>query len=61
MSILQTILYYIARELKFDYLISTAHPDNIASRKTLEKIGLEPVKTTTVANGYLRKIYLKKL
>lgn len=38
-----------------------AHPDNKSSLKTLEKVGLEFIKTSTVANGHLRDVYLKKL
>ncbi len=51
----------LAKELKFDYIISMAHPDNIASCKTLEKVGLEFLKETTLSNGFLRKLYIKKL
>lgn len=51
----------LAKEMKFDYIISMAHPDNIASKKSLEKIGLKYVKTTTVNGKYLRDIYMKKL
>ena len=38
-----------------------AHPDNIASCKTLEKIGLEYVKQTILSNGFSRKLYMKKI
>lgn len=51
----------LARELGFDYVISMAHPDNIGSNKALQRLGLEYVKTTTVANGHLRDIYQMKL
>lgn len=47
-----------AKQLGFDYVISMAHPDNTASLKSLEKVGLKHIKTTTVANGYLRDIYM---
>lgn len=60
-TVLQTILYYLARELKYDYIMSMAHPDNKSSLKTLEKVGLKYVKTCSVANGHLRDVYLKKL
>lgn len=60
-TILQTIEFYLAKELKFDYIISMAHPNNIGSCKTLEKVGLEFVKETTLSNGFLRKLYMKKL
>ncbi len=58
---LQTMEMELAKELKFDYIISMAHPDNIASCKTLEKIGLEFVKETQLSNGFLRKLYMKKI
>ena len=58
---LQTIELNLAKELGFDYIISMAHPNNIGSCKTLEKIGLDYVKETTLSNGFLRKLYMKKL
>ena len=60
-TILQTIEFYLARELGFDYIISMAHPDNVGSCKTLERVGLEFVRETTLSNGFLRKLYMKKL
>jgi RimJ/RimL family protein N-acetyltransferase len=60
-SELHKIQYDLAKELGFDYIISMAHPDNVGSLKALQKIGLEYVKTTTVANGHLRDVYCKKL
>ena len=51
----------MAKELKFDYIISMSHPDNIASCKTLERVGLEFVKETRLSNGFLRKLYMKKI
>lgn len=58
---LQTIETELAKELKFDYIISMAHPDNIGSQKTLEKVGLNFIKETRLSNGFLRKLYMKKL
>lgn len=58
---LQTIELELAKELGFDYIISVAHPNNIGSCKTLEKVGLEFVKETTLSNGFLRKLYILKL
>ena len=60
-SLSQTLEMNLAKELKFDYIISMAHPDNIASCKTLEKIGLEFVKETKLSNGFLRRLYMKKV
>ena len=58
---LQTMEMELAKELGFDYIISMAHPDNVGSCKTLERVGLEYVKETTLSNGFLRKLYMKKL
>lgn len=58
---LQTIELNLAKELGFDYVISMGHPDNIGSCKTLEKIGLDFVKQTTLSNGFQRRLYMKKL
>jgi RimJ/RimL family protein N-acetyltransferase len=58
---LQKMEMELAKELGFDYIISMAHPDNVASCKTLEKIGLEFVKETKLTNGFLRRLYMKKL
>lgn len=58
---LQTMEMELAKYLGFDYIISMAHPDNIGSCKTLERVGLEFVRETTLSNGFLRKLYMKKL
>lgn len=58
---LQTMELELARKLGFDYIISMAHPDNIGSQKTLEKVGLNFVKETKLSNGFLRKLYVLKL
>lgn len=58
---LQTIELELAKKLEFDYIISMAHPDNIGSQKTLEKVGLNFIKETRLSNGFLRKLYMKKL
>lgn len=58
---LQTIELELARKLGFDYIISMAHPNNIGSCKTLERVGLNFVKETKLSNGFLRKLYMLKL
>ena len=58
---LQTIELELAKNLGFDYIISMAHPDNIGSCKTLERVGLEFIKETRLSNGFLRKLYMLKL
>ena len=58
---LQKIELQLAKTLNFDYIISMAHPKNIGSLKTLEKIGLQFVKETRLTNGFLRSLYMLKL
>lgn len=58
---LQTVELELARKLGFDYIISMAHPDNVGSCKTLEKVGLKFVKETKLSNGFLRKLYMLKI
>lgn len=58
---LQTIELNLAKDLGFDYIISMAHSNNVGSCKTLERVGLEFVKETTLSNGFLRRLYMKKL
>jgi len=50
-----------AKRLGFDYVISMTHPDNIASLKSFQKLGMEYVKTCSVADGHLRDTYWIKL
>ena len=49
-----------AKELGFDYLIATIHPENTASVKAAKKLGMEYVKTIQEGE-YLRDIYCLKL
>ena len=58
---LQIIEMELAKQLGFDYIISMAHPDNVGSCKTLEKVGLNFVRETRLSNGFLRKLYMLKL
>ena len=58
---LQTIEIELAQKLGFDYVISMAHPNNVSSCKTLEKVGLNFIKETRLSNGFLRRLYMKKL
>lgn len=58
---LQGMLLELAKGEDFDYIISMAHPDNIGSWKTLEKVGLKYHDEAKVAGGFLRKLYMLKL
>lgn len=58
---LQKLELKIAKKRGFDYIISMAHPDNVGSCKTLERVGLNFVGEQKVANGFLRNLYMLKL
>ena len=47
----------LARELGFDYIMTMAHPENTASLKNIQKLGLTFVKQTRLSNGFLRDLY----
>lgn len=51
----------LAKNMKFDYVISMAHPDNEASKRNLTKLGLKYVKQEVVNEIYLRDIYIMKI
>lgn len=51
----------LAKDMGFDYIISMAHPDNIGSKKSLMKLGLQYVKQATVNEKFLRDIFMMKL
>lgn len=50
----------LINELNFDYIISTVHPENIASNKIVQKLGFELYDTLTTQSGFLRNLYWKK-
>ncbi|MBR7110629.1 MAG: GNAT family N-acetyltransferase [Clostridia bacterium] len=54
-------LIEIAKEQGIEYLVATAHPDNIASNKSLAKIGMECKTQIIRAGKYLRNVYMIKL
>jgi len=57
---LQDRLIDLARKSRFDYVLSTVHPENVSSLKTLSK-ELDVLKTFTNKDGYLRNLMIKKL
>lgn len=61
MKQLMAILKDLAIEQKYDYIVTMAHPDNTASNKMIEKIGLQYVKTTLVHEIFKRNLYQMKL
>jgi len=58
---LQNLLIKEANNLKFNYIIATVHPENIASNKVIIKSGMQLNKTVFLNNGYYRHIYVKKI
>ena len=44
-----------------DILVATAHPDNIPSNKSFEKLGFKKCCTKTLWGDYLRNIYMKNV
>ena len=60
MKELQKRLIKEAEEQEIEYILATAHPENVPSNKTLESTGAKIVKTTKLGE-YLRNIYLLKL
>lgn len=46
--------------LKYDYIISTVHPENKASNKIVKKLGFELYDTLMTQSGYLRALYWRK-
>ena len=54
------MLWNLAKELGFDYMIAAAHPDNKSSWKTLDRVS-DCLKEVTLPDGSLRKLYVRKL
>ncbi len=57
MKQLETNLIQKARDLGYEYIVITVHPDNIASNKAVEYTGAKISKVTKLGK-YLRNIYL---
>lgn len=57
MKQLETILIQEAKKLKYEYIVITVHPENIASNKATEYTGAKIAKVTKFGE-YLRNIYL---
>lgn len=61
MYLMNSALIAKAKELGFDYLVASAHPDNIASNTSLKKAGFECKATLIRCSHYLRNAYCIKL
>lgn len=58
---LQTILLDLAKEMDFDYIAITAHPENVPSNAAIKNLNAEFKKIFTTSNGYERNLYLLDL
>lgn len=54
-------LIKIAKKLQVDYLVATAHPQNLPSKTSLKKLGMKKVNTIIKYNSFPRDIYLYKV
>lgn len=57
---LNTLLKQEAQRLGVEYMLATAHPDNIASNTSLQHLGFKFVKTFR-RSGFLRNLYVMAL
>ena len=60
MLILNTQLKVIAEELNIKFILATAHPQNIASNRSLSKLGMQLIKEFD-RHGYRRNLYILTL
>ena len=51
-------LLNVAKEMGIDYFVATVHPDNIASNRSVQKMGMQLKTTITRTGGYERNVYL---
>ena len=61
MLTINTLILKEAKDLGFDYLIATAAPQNIASNKSLTKLGMNCICQINRYGKYLRNCYMIKL
>ena len=52
--------FHTAYEMGFEHVLSTVHPDNIASKSVLEK-HMPLYRANYMYNGFVRDVYYKKL
>ena len=61
MFMINSILVKEAKQMGFDYLIATAAPENIASNKSLTKLGMKCACQINRYGKYLRNCYVMKI
>ncbi|MBE7061153.1 MAG: GNAT family N-acetyltransferase [Clostridiales bacterium] len=54
-------LISVAKDMGIEYFVATAHPDNVASNRSLQKLGMEQKKTIIRCGEYLRNVYFLEL
>lgn len=57
---LNELLRKDAQGMGIEYMLATAHPENVASNSSLRKLGFQLVKTFD-RHGYLRNLYVMKV
>ncbi len=57
MYLMNTELVKLAKQSGIEYLVASAHPDNIASNSSLKKLGFELQAVITRAGHYIRNAY----
>jgi RimJ/RimL family protein N-acetyltransferase len=55
---INTKLISVAKEMGIDYFVATVHPDNIASNRSVQKMGMQLKTTITRTGGYERNVYV---
>lgn len=58
---LNTALIEVARQKGIEILLATAHPDNLASNKSLKSIGMEQKATIVRSGKYPRNVYMMRI
>jgi len=60
MTHLSKIAYDYFKQLDFDYVICTCHPENIVSNKVAKNLEFKFYGTLTTQSGFLRSLYYKE-
>ncbi|MFA6279832.1 MAG: GNAT family N-acetyltransferase [Bdellovibrionales bacterium] len=58
---LMQLQFNLARDIGFKHIITMAHPDNVASLKSIQRLGLKFMKKSHLSNGFLRDLYYSEL
>ncbi|MCC8143697.1 MAG: GNAT family N-acetyltransferase, partial [Tannerellaceae bacterium] len=61
MSAINKELMGVAGQMGLKYIVATAHPDNVASNKSLQKLGMQKIKEFCRHGEYVRSLYIYKI